>query len=247
MTRILGIEFFDDSIERLLAAAGQGGLFVFPSGPGMACDLLRSSAYRMALEESDFVVADSSLMVMAHNLVSRNRMERLSGLRFLRAMIEGGFLKVPGSAFWVMATKDDREHHLRWLNGHGAPASTDYTYVAPRYGPGPIEEPELLERLEQLRPAWVIIAIGGGTQERLGHFLRRNLSFRPAIICIGAAISFMTGLQANIPPWADRFYLGWLARCLQSPSTYVPRYWHSCHLPWLIWKYRDRMPPLKGS
>lgn len=30
--------------------------------------------------------------------------------------------------------------------------------------------------------------------------------------------------QANIPTRADRLYLGWLFRILQSPKTFLPRY-----------------------
>ena len=247
MTTILGTDFFEGSLDRLLLEAAQGGLFVFPSGPGMACDLLREPAYRSALAEADFVVPDSSLMVMAHNLVSGPKLRRLSGLLFLRAVIEGQALRELGSAFWVMPSKADRDHHLRWLNEHGIPTEPADTYLAPRYGARALEDATLLDLLRERRPQWIILAIGGGVQERLGHYLRQNLADRPAILCIGAAIGFVTGVQANIPPWADRLYLGWLLRCLKSPGTFIPRYWNSRHLPWLIWKYRDRMPPLQST
>jgi UDP-N-acetyl-D-mannosaminuronic acid transferase (WecB/TagA/CpsF family) len=49
-----------------------------------------------------------------------------------------------------------------------------------------------------------------GVQERLGYALRKQLSYKPAILCLGAAIAFLSGGQANIPNWADRLMLGWL-------------------------------------
>ncbi len=49
-------------------------------------------------------------------------------------------------------------------------------------------------------------------QERLGYALRKQLSYKPAILCLGAAIAFLSGGQANIPNWADRLMLGWLFR-----------------------------------
>jgi UDP-N-acetyl-D-mannosaminuronic acid transferase (WecB/TagA/CpsF family) len=64
----------------------------------------------------------------------------------------------------------------------------------------------------------------------------------PAIHCIGAAIAFLSGDQVHIPAWADRFYLGWLFRCLSSPKRYVPRYLDAFGLAPLLWRYRSELP-----
>ena len=58
------------------------------------------------------------------------------------------------------------------------------------YPAGPLEDAALLARIEARKPKFVMLNIGGGTQERLGHFLRSRLSYRPAIICTGAAVAF---------------------------------------------------------
>ena len=91
------------------------------------------------------------------------------------------------------------------------------------------------------------MAIGGGVQERLGYALKQQLSFRPGILCLGAAIAFLSGGQAAIPPWADRLMLGWLFRIVFSPRRYFPRYWAALKLIPLIFRYRDRLPPLHKS
>jgi UDP-N-acetyl-D-mannosaminuronic acid transferase (WecB/TagA/CpsF family) len=101
--------------------------------------------------------------------------------------------------------------------------------MAPFYGT-PIDDAPLLERLNRIRPQHVIVTIGGGNQERLGLYLKRNLDFLPAIHCIGAAIAFLSGDQVNIPVWADKFYLGWLFRSLSEPKRYMPRYWGAFRL-----------------
>jgi len=85
--------------------------------------------------------------------------------------------------------------------------------------------------IEQHRPAHVIIAIGSGAQEKLGHYLRRNLSYRRAIHCIGAALDSSPGEQTAIPDWADRFYLGWFWRLVAQPHIY-PRLSRAVELPW---------------
>jgi UDP-N-acetyl-D-mannosaminuronic acid transferase (WecB/TagA/CpsF family) len=98
--------------------------------------------------------------------------------------------------------------------------------------------------LTRLRPQHVVVTVGGGTQERLGLYLKRNLPYLPAIHCIGAAIAFLSGDQVHIPVWADKFYLGWLFRSLSDPKRYVPRYWDARNLFQLILRYRHELPPL---
>ena len=114
-------------------------------------------------------------------------------------------------------------------------------YIAPRYG-SDVEDRNLLALIDQHHSAHVIIAIGSGPQEKLGHYLRENLSYRPAIHCTGAALGFIIGDQIAIPDWADRFFLGWLFRMIAQPRIFIPRLMRGFELPWLIWRYGERMP-----
>ena len=66
--------------------------------------------------------------------------------------------------------------------------------------------------------------MGGGVQEILGYYLKKNLNYKPSIICTGAAISYLTKKQAPITDFLDEIYLGWLVRCLFNPIKFVPRY-----------------------
>jgi hypothetical protein len=45
--------------------------------------------------------------------------------------------------------------------------------------------------------------------------------------------------------WADRFYLGWLLRLLRQPRVFGPRYLSAAKLPFLIFRYRADLPPLR--
>src|SRR5437899_12911914 len=96
-------------------------------------------------------------------------------------------------------------------------------------------------------PTPMVVGIGGGVQEKLGLFLKENLRARPAIHCIGAALAFLTGDQPPIPMWADRYYLGWLLRLLRQPRVFGPRYLRALNLPWLLLRYRQKMPPLRSK
>ena len=84
----------------------------------------------------------------------------------------------------------------------------------------------MIDRLESLkvRPIFLLLNLGGGVQERLGFYIKNNLSYKIGIICTGAAIAFETGSQAKLPKWADDFYLGWLARVIQDPKQFIIRF-----------------------
>ncbi|PYL27648.1 MAG: hypothetical protein DMF39_10560 [Verrucomicrobia bacterium] len=150
------------------------------------------------------------------------------------------------TVFWVLQSESARQKLLDWSSRERFSIKRENCYVAPRYGPK-VEDRSFLALIEEQRPAHVIIAIGSGAQEKLGYYLRENLSYRPAIHCIGAALGFLTGDQVSIPEWADRLYLGWLCRLVAQPGVFIPRLSRAVELPLLIWKYGEKLPPLRSG
>jgi UDP-N-acetyl-D-mannosaminuronic acid transferase (WecB/TagA/CpsF family) len=239
-TRILGIDFFRGSCEEAVGLMQRGGLLVVPAAPALM-DLASSPGYREALLDADLAITDSAFMVMIWNFLERDCLERLSGLEYLTDLLRLESVRRPGNTVWLMASPHSARLNLDWLAGQGIEVPADCVYIAPLYGPT-VEDPALVEKLERLRPQHVIVTIGGGTQEQLGYYLKRTLSFLPGIHCLGAAIAFLSGDQVHIPRWADRFYMGWLFRCLSDPKRYIPRYWGARKLFSLMRRYRDRLP-----
>jgi len=111
----------------------------------------------------------------------------------------------------------------------------------PTPSPG-IEDPKLVSIIEQRKPKHIIIGIGGGMQDKLGSYLKHQLTYRSGIYCIGAAPGFVTGDQIVIPMWADRFFLGWIFRLFAQPRTLLPRFWSARRLPGLILRYGRELP-----
>lgn len=241
--KILGIEFFGGTAAEAIARMRPGGLLVVPAAPALK-DLSTDRDYRDALLNADLAITDSAFMVLIWNRLMRDHLRRLSGLEYLRALLEEPEVRAPGSTVWIMASPKSAALNLEWLRAQGIVVPEDTIYMAPMYGGRSIDDPALLELMERVRPRHVVVTIGGGTQERLGLYLKRNLSFLPAIHCIGAAIAFLSGDQVHIPVWVDRAYLGWLYRCLSEPKRYVPRYWNARKLAGLMRQYRSELPPL---
>jgi hypothetical protein len=180
-------------------------------------------------------------MVILWKFLTGQSLPRISGLRLLRGLLEGDELKRPGASLWIMPSPNEQETNLAWLNANGYPVTPDDCFIPPFYGTrGTLADPALLSWVEARKSPYIIIAIGGGVQERVGYYLRENLSYRPSILCIGAAVGFITGAGVRIPVWADRMMLGSIYRTLADPKRFLPRYWQAMQLPALLFKYRDR-------
>ena len=241
--RILGIDFFDGSARAAIAKLRGGGLLVVPAAPALK-DIDSNPHYREALLNADLAITDSAFMVLIWNRLQRANIRRLSGLEYLRALLHESDVREPGNTLWIMAGPASSRINLRWLGKQGITIPEENVYMAPRYG-SIIEDVALLERLNRIRPQHIIVTIGGGTQERLGLYLKRNLSYLPAIHCIGAAIAFLSGDQVQIPVWADKFYIGWLFRSISEPRRYIPRYWDARKLFGLMLRHRADLPALR--
>jgi len=246
--QILGIRFFGGtSREAVDEITRRGGLLVAPAAPSMI-NLCRDADYRRALLSAELAIADSGFLVLLWKLFTGENVPRISGLEHVKRLLEHESVCEARSVVWVVATEASRDKLLAYLQSEISAVSVSdvsfpNVYVAPKYG-RPVQDEALLALVRQSRPQHIVIAVGGGIQDKLGQYLLDQLDYRPAVHCIGAALGFLTGDQVRIPDWADKYFLGWFFRSLAQPRVFVPRFWSARKLPWLIWKYRERLPPL---
>jgi exopolysaccharide biosynthesis WecB/TagA/CpsF family protein len=241
---ILGVRFFNGTVEEAVdTMSANGGLLVVPAAPALV-KLSEDEDYRRALTSADMVIADSGAMVLLWKIFTGRHVERISGLKFLKRLVARLASHPDERALWIVPSEQAHEKTIAWLRSMNLTAAADF-YIAPRYAPQ-VRDDALATKIDNHPPTHVVIGIGGGVQEKLGLFLKKNLRARSAIHCIGAALAFLTGDQPPIPMWADRFYLGWLLRLLRQPRVFGPRYLSALRLPLLIFRYREKLPPLRG-
>jgi UDP-N-acetyl-D-mannosaminuronic acid transferase (WecB/TagA/CpsF family) len=173
--------------------------------------------------------------------------------KYQRSEVRGQRSDVVGQAFLPAEQTDsgkrERTPYTSSLTGAAAPPLPGGEgRVRAEQAPTPsagIEDQKLVNIIEQRKPKHIIIGIGGGMQDKLGSYLKHQLTYRPGIYCIGAAPGFVTGDQIVIPMWADRFFVGWIFRLLAQPRTLLPRFWSARRLPGMIWRYGRETPSLK--
>jgi len=239
--QILGIRFFTGAAREAVQIGLQGGLVVVPAAPALV-EMELDKPYRDSLLNADLAITDSGFMILLWQLIKFEKLTRVSGLEYLKELLAQPQFQEPHSILWIMPTPAARDKNLAWLRARKIPVGEDDCYLAPFYKADNVVDPALLEMIRSKRPTHIVIGLGGGTQEKLGYYIKQNAGYKPGIHCIGAAIGFLSGDQVNIPDWADHLFLGWFFRCMSEPAKFLPRYWKARRLLPILLKYRENVP-----
>ena len=198
------------------------GLYTFPAAPALS-NLKNNPNYHQALIHSDFVFFDSGYFVLLLRLFKGIKVKKFSGYKFITLFFNYLQNKSDYTLFVIEPSSEISKINKIFFDKHNIKISSQF--IAPFYKKRTeIVDYELLDILNSSRPDYILINLGGETQEILGYYLKKNLNYNPVIICTGAAISFLTGEQAPLTKWIDKFYLGWLWRCIYNPKVFIPRY-----------------------
>ena len=197
------------------------GLFVFPSGPGIA-SINANREYLLSLKKSDLVFFDSGFFVLLIKFLKNIKVKKFSGYKFLELFFIYLKKNKNKKVFCIDPNKKFSKSNKIFLKKLGVKKT--YHYLAPKFLNEQIYDKRLLKRVAEVRPDFIMTNIGGGTQEVLGLYLREKLKFKVTIICTGGAISFFTGDQAPINSLIDKLYLGWFLRLIFNPFIFFKRY-----------------------
>jgi exopolysaccharide biosynthesis WecB/TagA/CpsF family protein len=221
-----GIRFNNINSQDFSKLIRKDGLFVFPSGPGLA-SIDRSFKYYESLKKANYVFFDSGFFVLLLRFLKNIKVNKFSGYKFLKFFFK--YLKNnKKTIFCVDPNNKILKSNKKYLKKIGI--KNVYNYLAPNYNPDNLVDKKLLKQIVKVKPNFIITNIGGGTQEVLGLYLKRNLKFKTTILCTGGAISFFTGEQAPINNLIDKFYLGWLIRLIFNPIIFYKRYLYALKL-----------------
>jgi len=251
----LGVRFWNGKSDDLIREIDQtGGLLAVPSAPSLA-QMSEDDLLEKAYQSADWSVMDGGYVALILRLFGKT-VQRISGLQLIEKLVaapEDSPLPFrERRVLWVVPTEAEKNRIETYLECGGFDAALQDYYLAPFYrSDDEFRDEVLISKVKGTEPDWIVLCLGGGRQEKLGYFLRTSNIERPTsniegkrkngpvILCTGAAIAFFTGGQAKIPTWADRLYLGWFLRILESPGTFIPRYFKAAwHFPVALWRYR---------
>tara|TARA_B100000886_G_scaffold334636_1_gene290450 strand:+ start:340 stop:1071 length:732 start_codon:yes stop_codon:yes gene_type:complete len=197
------------------------GLFVFPAGPALA-SIDQSKKYHESLIKADLVFFDSGFFVLLLRFFKNLNVSKFSGYKFLDLFFDYLKKNKKKSIFCIDPSLQFSKSNKNFLKSLGV--QKIYNYLAPNYHQKSLSDKKLLDLIKKVKPDYILTNIGGGKQEILGLYLKKNLKIKTTILCTGAAISFFTKDQAPINRLIDRFYLGWFVRLIFNPFIFSKRY-----------------------
>src|SRR5215468_5206781 len=127
--QILGIRFFNGDVDDAIQSMVQrGGYLIAPSGTCFP-RLREDEPYRHAVLSADLAIADSGLMVVLCRLFRRERLQRISGLKYLKHLLatlaRGGTREV----FWIVPNRRAAQKLLDWSGGEALAISSEEYYI----------------------------------------------------------------------------------------------------------------------
>lgn len=212
MTRVEAIAFLG---ERIRAGRFTRVAFLNAHVANLAT---ADEAFRQAL--GDFVVFPDGLGVdIASRVLHGHRFPaNLNGTDFVPAFIaaQAGPLRI-GLIGTTRANVGLAADHLR-----GFAPQHEIVMVQDGYF-SQADEPEILARLETVRPDLLLVAMGVPRQEVwiAGHLSERHCT---VAMGVGALLDFMSGTVPRAPPWLRRLGLEWLFRLFVEPMRLWRRY-----------------------
>ena len=214
------IKFYNKNFTNLFNIISKGGYLVAPAASSLS-QIYNDEKYYHAIKNSNIAIFDSGFFCVLLRLFRLKKIKKFSGLLFLR-----NFIANPIAHRHLLLTVDpnrnESKKNYKFLRNCNF--SKIKTYIAPHYSNSKSKmDAKLILLIKKIKPKYILINIGGGTQEVLAEYLYNHINKKTSILCLGAAIAFLTGSQAHISDRMDKFYLGWFARLVHTPKKYFFR------------------------
>src|SRR6266404_326500 len=143
---ILGVRFFNGpSREAVNTISQSGGMVVAPAAPSMV-NLCYDEDYRAAMANAEFAIADSGWMVLLWKLFTGRSVVRISGLEYMKRLLEHDTVRAANAVMWVVPSLLARDKLVDLLRRREIPAAAQNIYVAPNYA-RPVRDEVLLDKV----------------------------------------------------------------------------------------------------
>lgn len=231
-----GIKFHNYSYSKILLKLNQvkGGYLVAPAASSLS-KILNDKFHYEALKNSTIAIFDSSFFCLLLILFKRFKPKKFSGFLFIKKLVDDRFIKKQKILTIDPSIAVSKIHKLYLLSKKFKRIES---YVAPLYNrrSTSIKDKKIIKLIDAFKPRYILINIGGEIQERLALYISKNTKIKVNIFCLGAALGFLTGTQAPINSFHDKYFLGWIIRVFHDPKVFFLRILKSLSLISLFFK-----------
>ena len=211
------IKFYSGNYDQIKKEFDKGGVLVAPAASALA-NIDTDIQYYSSLKNSKIAILDSGFFCILLRIFRFQKVKKLSGFLFLKTFLDN--FKNQQKILFIDPSRKSNILNIKFLKSKKI--INFKTYIAPNYNKK-FFDLKLLNLINNYKPKYIVINIGGGSQEPLAIYINKNIKYNVSIMCTGAALAFMTGEQAPINKFIDKIYLGWLTRIIWNPKLYLGR------------------------
>ena len=211
------IKFYSGNYDQIKYEFDKGGVLVAPAASALA-NIDTDKQYYSSLKNSKIAILDSGFFCILLRIFRFQKVKKLSGFLFLKTFLDN--FKNQQKILFIDPSRKSNILNIKFLKSKKI--INFKTYIAPNYNKK-FFDLKLLNLINNYKPKYIVINIGGGSQEPLAIYINKNIKYNASIMCTGAALAFMTGEQAPINKFIDKVYLGWLTRIIWNPKLYLGR------------------------
>jgi len=234
----LGITFYEIDYYKIIEILKKSkGYLVAPAASALS-QIKNNELFHISLKKSRIAIFDSGFFCVCLILLKGIYLKKFSGFKLIKFFLQDTNAK-KNKILSLDSSKQDLKLNSSYLKKRGFRFIKNY--ICPIYDSKKIYDYSLLKTINKYRPKFIIINLSGTVQEPLALFIIKNLTYKPIILCTGAALSFFTGRQAPVNTFIDNFYLGWLVRIFFNPIRHFPRIISSLYLFSLVLKSKIKI------
>ena len=211
------IKFYSGDYDQIKYEFDKGGVLVAPAASALA-NIDTDKQYYSSLKNSKIAILDSGFFCILLRIFRFQKVKKLSGFLFLKTFLDN--FQNQQKILFIDPSRKSNILNIKFLKSKKI--INFKTYIAPNYNKK-FFDLKLLNLINNYKPKYIVINIGGGSQEPLAIYINKNIKYNVSIMCTGAALAFMTGEQAPINKFIDKIYLGWLTRIIWNPKLYLGR------------------------
>lgn len=217
------LPFFSGTAEELaerLATPQSSQTLVFTVNTDFLALAAQSPAFDAVLRSADIVTADGTPILWLRRLSGCPAPPRITGADLVPAVARR-VCAHHGRIFILGASKTSRLRGQRVLQVNCP--SLAITGLSPDRDTLFTDALRICHAISAYKPTVLFVALGAPLQEQWIHQNRLNLP-RMAIVGVGAAIDFISGVQHRAPKWCQRLGAEWMWRLTLDPPRLARRY-----------------------
>ena len=238
IVNFLGIKFYNAGYQYVLDILLKGRKYlVIPAAYALARSYYFKKELK-ALQKSDIAIFDSGFFCFSLRLIKNIKVDKFSGYKFLNFFLDD-VRNRNKKILSLDPSFEDLKYNKKYLQFKKFKFVKNY--LCPMYQDKVIEDKRLIKIINEYKPEFIISNIAGGKQESLALYIMQNATANSSVICSGAALAFLTGRQAPITNFIDKYYLGWLIRLIYNPKIYLSRILFSFKLFFIVFKNKVKI------